>query len=206
MTVSGAEKVVEAAGHSSGHKEKGEKRRALGRGLESLLPGPRVVSPAAAAPSAGTQQVPHRGVAPVRNDNVGGDLQGGVEETGSAAQAASVIQAPPFAQDAKDGAPSVSSSTLRTSLSGPDSASVHDASSALPGSPLLATDARSGAAFASGYSNGGGQPFRAALGWTAGGGCPHIQLACGGRHHFSFRDGGGADSFQYCCAYCFDCD
>jgi ParB family transcriptional regulator, chromosome partitioning protein len=158
MTVSGAEKVVEAAGHSSGHKEKVEKRRALGRGLESLLPGPRVVSPAVAAPSAGAQQVPHRGVAPVRNDNVVGDLQGVVEEAGSAAQAASVIQAPPFAQDAKDGAPSVSSSTLRTSLSGPDSASVHDASSALPGSPLLATDARSGAPLASASMTGAENP------------------------------------------------
>src|ERR1700733_11187319 len=106
MTVTGAEKVVESAGQSSGHKEKVEKRRALGRGLESLLPGPRVVSLAAAPPSAGAQQVPHRGVAPVRNDNSVGDLQGVVETSGS------VVEAPPFAQDAKDGAPSVSSSAL----------------------------------------------------------------------------------------------
>ena len=39
------------AGNLAGHPEKGkdkvEKRRALGRGLESLLPGPRVVRPAA---------------------------------------------------------------------------------------------------------------------------------------------------------------
>ncbi len=54
-------------------KEKVEKRRALGRGLESLLPGPRVVAGTAAggrAPgqsdgAAGKQQVPHF----VRNDN-----------------------------------------------------------------------------------------------------------------------------------------
>ncbi|MGO8794676.1 MAG: hypothetical protein ACLQLC_07625, partial [Candidatus Sulfotelmatobacter sp.] len=41
-----------AAGHPLEKKdEKVEKRRALGRGLESLLPGPRVVaSPAVAAP------------------------------------------------------------------------------------------------------------------------------------------------------------
>src|SRR5580704_4389451 len=64
-------------------KEKVEKRRALGRGLESLLPGPRAVptgpSGAAqdgqAAPTdaaggglAGVQQVPHR-LSPVRNDS-----------------------------------------------------------------------------------------------------------------------------------------
>jgi ParB family transcriptional regulator, chromosome partitioning protein len=45
-------------------KEKVEKRRALGRGLESLLPGPRVVPPAQSS-GAGQQQVPHS----VRNDN-----------------------------------------------------------------------------------------------------------------------------------------
>src|ERR1700741_242645 len=33
------------AGHPEKDKEKVEKRRALGRGLESLLPGPRVVKP-----------------------------------------------------------------------------------------------------------------------------------------------------------------
>ena len=41
MTTSAAEKL---AGHAVEKKEeKVEKRRALGRGLESLLPGPRVV-------------------------------------------------------------------------------------------------------------------------------------------------------------------
>ena len=145
MTVTGAEKVTEAAGH----KEKVEKRRALGRGLESLLPGPRVVA-AAAAPAAGAQQIPqqvpqqipHRGFAPVRNDMVVGDLQGVVEEAGSAAQAV-----PAFVQDAKDGAASVSSSAsgISSSLSRPAGGSGPDASSALPGSPLLARGARSGA-------------------------------------------------------------
>jgi len=52
----------------TGEKEKVEKRRALGRGLESLLPGPRVV--------AGTS-------------------------------VAGVSQSPPFAKDAKDGAPAI---------------------------------------------------------------------------------------------------
>jgi ParB family chromosome partitioning protein len=56
-------------------KEKVEKRRALGRGLESLLPGPRVVSPAAGVSTpaqssgdAGKQQVPPLRIAPGRND------------------------------------------------------------------------------------------------------------------------------------------
>ncbi len=53
---------------SNAVKDKVEKRRALGRGLESLLPGPRVVRPADAAAGSsgatGQQQVPHS----VRND------------------------------------------------------------------------------------------------------------------------------------------
>src|ERR1700674_4372130 len=42
-------------------KEKVEKRRALGRGLESLLPGPRVVTaaPGQNSGAAGKQQAPH---------------------------------------------------------------------------------------------------------------------------------------------------
>ena len=61
-----AEKVT---GHPVAEKkdEKVEKRRALGRGLASLLPGPRVVAPGSAPPDsggAGEKQVPHF----VRND------------------------------------------------------------------------------------------------------------------------------------------
>ena len=41
------------AGHPEKDKEKVEKRRALGRGLESLLPGPRVVRPAESSSAAG---------------------------------------------------------------------------------------------------------------------------------------------------------
>jgi ParB family chromosome partitioning protein len=67
--------AVEKVAGSPVEKEKIEKRRALGRGLESLLPGPRVVSPTGVvAPvrdsgGAGGQQVPH-GLAPVRNHKV----------------------------------------------------------------------------------------------------------------------------------------
>jgi ParB family chromosome partitioning protein len=59
--------VVRDAGEKD--KEKVEKRRALGRGLESLLPGPRGVGPAGAGGGAGGQQVPQRAFSPVRNDN-----------------------------------------------------------------------------------------------------------------------------------------
>jgi ParB family chromosome partitioning protein len=58
----------------STEKEKVEKRRALGRGLDSLLPGPRVVpaapaaAPAQSGTAAGQQQVPHRPSGPIRND------------------------------------------------------------------------------------------------------------------------------------------
>jgi len=56
----------------AGDKEKVEKRRALGRGLESLLPGPRVVgSPGQSSGAGGKQQVPFdsslpSGTAPLR--------------------------------------------------------------------------------------------------------------------------------------------
>jgi ParB family chromosome partitioning protein len=53
MTTSAAEK------RTAGDKEKVEKRRALGRGLESLLPGPRVVAGGQSGGAAGKQQVPH---------------------------------------------------------------------------------------------------------------------------------------------------
>jgi ParB family transcriptional regulator, chromosome partitioning protein len=71
--------TTSAAEHKAGDKEKVEKRRALGRGLESLLPGPRPVqsppfakgakdgAPTSVAVSGG-QQIPPSG----RNDNVGG--------------------------------------------------------------------------------------------------------------------------------------
>src|ERR1700728_359533 len=75
MTTAAAGNVAGTSGEKD--KEKVEKRRALGRGLASLLPGPRPVAPPAAASSqvapadlsAGAQQFPHF----VRNDNVVGE-------------------------------------------------------------------------------------------------------------------------------------
>ena len=67
MTTSTAENL---AGHSDKDKEKVEKRRALGRGLASLLPGPRVVPGVGAggqtAGAVGGQQIPPFG----RNDKL----------------------------------------------------------------------------------------------------------------------------------------
>ena len=114
MTTSTAGNVAGQADKDK-DKEKMEKRRALGRGLASLLPGPRVVpaaptqveqaSPSTLRPNAGLnapdaagtragvpgphvpasgdeQQVPHRGFAPVRNDNAGGAALGEGAEQG----------------------------------------------------------------------------------------------------------------------------
>jgi len=73
-----------AAGNVAGRavdKEKVEKRRALGRGLASLLPGPRVVAPGQNSGADGKQQIPFDSASPggspafragshfVRNDN-----------------------------------------------------------------------------------------------------------------------------------------
>ena len=91
-------------------KEKVEKRRALGRGLESLLPGPRVVAavpPAQSSGGAGTQQVPHF----VRNDNHG--AEGDSAPIVIQAVAEEESKSPPFdklragflAKDARNGAP-----------------------------------------------------------------------------------------------------
>jgi len=59
-TTSTAENPAGRAGERAGEKEKAEKRRALGRGLESLLPGPRVVTGGGAAgqSSAGASKQP----------------------------------------------------------------------------------------------------------------------------------------------------
>jgi ParB family chromosome partitioning protein len=73
MTTSAA---VEKVAGQVAEKDKVEKRRALGRGLESLLPGPRVVS-SSVAEGAGGQGVPHA-LSPVRNDkNLRGDAPAG---------------------------------------------------------------------------------------------------------------------------------
>src|SRR5579862_317374 len=62
MTTSAAENLAGRAGD----KEKVEKRRALGRGLASLLPGPRAVAPVGPGGTADKQQIPHS----VRNDKI----------------------------------------------------------------------------------------------------------------------------------------
>jgi ParB family chromosome partitioning protein len=94
--------TAEKAGTHPAEKEKVEKRRALGRGLESLLPGPRVVAAKAgdAVVEAGAQQIPHRAFGPVRNDSAVVELQGVVE-----AAAASLATAPLLAKEARSGAP-----------------------------------------------------------------------------------------------------
>jgi ParB family chromosome partitioning protein len=76
--------TTSAAGNVAGRavdKEKVEKRRALGRGLASLLPGPRVVAPGQNSGADGKQQIPFDSASPsgsaalragshfVRNDN-----------------------------------------------------------------------------------------------------------------------------------------
>ena len=145
MTTSSAEKVS----GNSGEKEV-VKRKALGRGLDSLLPGPRAVPAAGSVAGGGDPQVPHRAYGPVRNDRVSlqgttpnsvtsgvgvnppvapvhdstvgpvavGDIHAVVDpnydEHGNLVRASEVASAtslsavgnPPFAKDAKDGAPS----------------------------------------------------------------------------------------------------
>ena len=73
MTASAAEK------RTAGDKEKVEKRRALGRGLESLLPGPRVVTGGPSGGAAGKQQTPHF----VRNDRASSNDKSAVSEKGA---------------------------------------------------------------------------------------------------------------------------
>jgi ParB family transcriptional regulator, chromosome partitioning protein len=85
MTTSSAEKLAAKAGEKDKEQKPGI-RRALGRGLESLLPGPRVVPRVPVAPgmsgvAAGEQQVPHRASGPVRNDIGGGGVR---EDAGEA--------------------------------------------------------------------------------------------------------------------------
>jgi ParB family transcriptional regulator, chromosome partitioning protein len=85
----------------SGDKEKIEKRRALGRGLASLLPGPRVVSGSATT----VVSAPHSG--PSAPD---GGRDGGMQAGAPAPHGPAVPTSPPFTEDAKDGAPAVPTS------------------------------------------------------------------------------------------------
>ena len=146
MTTNVAEKLA-AEGHKDDvhkdkdkDKEKVEKRRALGRGLESLLPGPRVVAsvpPAQGSGATGEQQVPrqpspvrsdtpnlsHTLSRPASNDSASEPFEGTIR-----AVAEEELRSPPFAKGAKDGP---TSSSFGKEL--------HSES------PLLAKDARNGA-------------------------------------------------------------
>jgi ParB family chromosome partitioning protein len=108
MTTSASENT---AGRTA-DKEKVEKRRALGRGLESLLPGPRVVPPGQSSGAAGKQQVPHF----VRNDH-SNDNRGAIENKPVGEPISGVIRAE--VEDEPDeilraGAPTTNDAELRS--------------------------------------------------------------------------------------------
>jgi ParB family chromosome partitioning protein len=110
--------------------EKVEKRRALGRGLESLLPGPRVVpvAPGQGGGAAGKQQVPQS----VRNDKSMGEAVPGV------------IQA--VAEDAVSEAEAAAEAVPRLGGQPAAAPTQTDSGQSLESrSPLLAKDARNGA-------------------------------------------------------------
>jgi len=145
--------TTNTATHVAGHeKEKVEKRRALGRGLESLLPGPRVVpAPAVKATTTGAEAPgssgadaalkgrsstvapsPYSAVAPAENaelrsagqpraaapTSVSPDVQNSplTPNLGGVGQSIS----PPFAKDAKDGAPTDGALAIATGEVGDD--------------------------------------------------------------------------------------
>jgi ParB family transcriptional regulator, chromosome partitioning protein len=81
MTTSAAEK------RAAGDKGKVEKRRALGRGLESLLPGPRVVTGGQSGGAAGKQQIPHF----VRNDKTSSNETAAVGEKLAVSEKGAVV-------------------------------------------------------------------------------------------------------------------
>ncbi|PYX69297.1 MAG: hypothetical protein DMG78_22530 [Acidobacteria bacterium] len=116
------------AGHLAGHpekdKEKVEKRRALGRGLESLLPGPRVVKPPQANSA---QDVAAANPVPVSRVTTGAEAPGsgaydaalkGRSSTGAAAveQTSSAARAPQAAELRSAGQPMAAVPTNPSSL------------------------------------------------------------------------------------------
>ncbi len=152
-----------AAGNVAGHagekeKEKVEKRRALGRGLEALLPGPRAVElrstgqPGAAVPTqthqapesgsgAGEKQVPHRAFGPVRNDNSkeGDEVIPSIQPVAEDGEAAELRSARPgsldSARDRLRPGPAPADAELRSA--GPfDSAQGKQPGAAVPTRPL----------------------------------------------------------------------
>jgi len=111
--------TTSAAGNVAGRavekeKEKVEKRRALGRGLASLLPGPRVVAPGQNSGAGGKQQIPFDSASPsgsaalragthfVRNDNASLSDQ----ELGEAVPGTIRAEVEEAVEDSRAGAPS----------------------------------------------------------------------------------------------------
>jgi ParB family chromosome partitioning protein len=135
-----------------GEKEKIEKRRALGRGLESLLPGPRVVTPGQSGGAVDKQQVPHF----VRNDktfagSTDGSTTGVGGDFGTRAGAPAPHVPTPLRIDSMQAVVEEAGTEATVGESGDESKS-----------PLLAEDARNGAP-TSHFSSAGG-PTSSALG------------------------------------------
>src|ERR1700689_86669 len=130
--------------NTAGGKEKVGKRRALGRGLESLLPGPRVVSPGQSGGAGDKQQVPFDSAAPsgaaplragshfARNDKTINEQTIAAGLTTNARADAGTRAGPP--------APHVLMPHRIDSIQ-----AVVEEAGAEPKSPLLAEDARNGA-------------------------------------------------------------
>ncbi|MFZ0808238.1 MAG: ParB/RepB/Spo0J family partition protein [Candidatus Sulfotelmatobacter sp.] len=144
---------------SNAVKDKMEKRRALGRGLESLLPGPRVVRPAAPADAAadestgaaGQQQVPFdsaspNGAAPLRagSHSVRHDNDAGVRNDKAneilGEQAPGLIRAevdPAYETSSDSGSAASPGSAGRTNASVPTHAFVPTYSDSIPASSSI---------------------------------------------------------------------
>jgi ParB family chromosome partitioning protein len=123
------------AGPVEKEKEKVEKRRALGRGLESLLPGPRVVTPGQSSGASDKQQVPHF----VRNDktfagSTDGSMTGVGGDFGTRAGAPAPHVPTPLRIDSMQAVVEEAGTEATVGESGDESKS-----------PLLAEDARNGA-------------------------------------------------------------
>ena len=100
MTTSAAGNL---AGHSDKDKEKNEKRRALGRGLASLLPGPRVLNPfARSAPSTTGAESPSSPPGGDAGPSTGSGqaLKGHSSTVASTAETPVIDSAHPVAEDA----------------------------------------------------------------------------------------------------------
>jgi len=107
-TANAAGDATAKAGTEKGHEKLAEKRRALGRGLESLLPGPRVV---AAAPTH-SQQTRMNGA-----PEVDGSQVAGLRSQESGLSSSSSLSSPPSSSPASSLSPASSPSSQASSLS-----------------------------------------------------------------------------------------